>query len=1114
MSFKPLMKVPAAFFVAMALHHSTLEGVDLTPWMPKSSQMLVDLETKLKVVEGMKVHTHPVRTPELSLARDLSTDRLGNHYICGRGFIHRLVDNNGDGLFESTTPFTILDRDFHSIAWAGEHLYAATDNGLWRFTDADGNFLSDGVPDRIAAWSASAGAGASLSLAKRGSSELFVGGKWDSLPVNPAPNIGSAGPEVAAGGLILKHDLRKHTTELFARGFNNPMALSPNIFRDLISYDHGVQDGRSLPENVGGRILHVSPGSSHGYRREPGHWHESLGYFEDSIQTVLWTGNTRINDLAHYRHFHLPGQFFYGGLFGVDWASGRLLFYRLEPDGSSYSASPYLVAESTRNFGWAPRCIEVTPGGSLLVIHAETGSQGMIYEFSSAGQAATPPITREMDAVIRTPQPFAEWSIPSWIPLAEAIESDMFIECLIRDTPTAMEKLAALDALMETGTALSADMVDELSTLTSPEFMAYYFRYSPNLDAADMPEWSLLWAGKVLKQSSTPFATRLILEKLTGIPPEKLAGSQLPDHIWKLCESKDHRIRKIARACFFRLPHSRVERFFKQYPNLPSTRKVDLLAYDFSNEKGPVREWCTNGALQEIIDSTIDPHAILECLALAYQLNPLSEEHFHLRSPAPDGWAATLRDTVSDKARRLYPTSSTPLNNELARFLALTGSMDETLASRIASGIITRASAPRNIHYLRALIRSGLPLPPRLHKRVAETTVELARSAVTRFSLEDHALSDSLNTLLTQAVDQWEWFPETLGSLPDFPSERDGLILQLLEAEQIDFFLSQLLDPGDKGPAAAKVPEIKWSIPLVRALAKSNRPDSIRIMIQLWSIHNLRLPVMEFLAESPVPEMLPAVIESLDHPSPAIRNHALDALLKASPAPALNLQQTGALVRNLMAHQGESPTREKINTVIGLVSSEPPGLTGARDFEGNSFKDLGLFLHQQFQQRYPEDIRFLEVDPQDNPAEWAPVLESIDWSAGNPSLGKLVFNQRRCAQCHGPSYFFGPDLAETTSVRMAPRKLAEEILFPHRNITDGYRTWLVQGKGFQFMGFLVSRNSESALFTAGADTAARIRFDDINIAAPAHFSIMPGGLLAGLEGQQIADLIAYLQLLD
>jgi hypothetical protein len=118
-------------------------------------------------------------------------------------------------------------------------------------------------------------------------------------------------------------------------------------------------------------------------------------------------------------------------LFALDWTFGKIYFFPLTPDGSTYRTQPELFLEPIGTHGFAPTDAVVAPDGSLFVSIGGRKTRGAVYRIEFPGAAPVnefqndvPQTTAELDSVLLAPQPLDAWSRARWVPTAQRIGAE------------------------------------------------------------------------------------------------------------------------------------------------------------------------------------------------------------------------------------------------------------------------------------------------------------------------------------------------------------------------------------------------------------------------------------------------------------------------------------------------------------------------------------------------------------------------------------------------------------------------------------------------------------------------------------------------------------------
>ena len=105
----------------------------------------------------------------------------------------------------------------------------------------------------------------------------------------------------------------------------------------------------------------------------------------------------------------------------------------------------------------------------------------------------------------------------------------------------------------------------------------------------------------------------------------------------------------------------------------------------------------------------------------------------------------------------------------------------------------------------------------------------------------------------------------------------------------------------------------------------------------------------------------------------------------------------------------------------------------------------------------------------------------------------------------------GPDL--TRYQRDDLPTMLVSILDPSAEIREGYENVVVKTRDGRILsGFLAEQEANTVVLRGFDGSDSTLARDDIEKLTPAGRSLMPGGLLDGLDDQQLRDLFAYLRI--
>lgn len=1062
-------------FVITWLWMLQILAVDLTPWMPQEKPMIVEKSLGLKVVDGLKVSKLPLSSWEISQARSIRFSELGNPMICGPGFIQTLTKDKETKEWDHGISFTDISKDFFDICAVGPLIFATSSDGLWKFEDKNQDLKSDGKPTKVLSWNLKDQS--FPRLISQFQRVLFISGDWESIDELESSHNSFCG--------IIRLDLETQITRRFTHGLRKPHSIVSNLYGDVFCFDQGTQDTQNYQNTILARLIHVSKYSDNLLSDNSENFYRRDSKFPESVPVIQYQKAVNITDSVEYRHFHLPINFFYGGILATDWVNGRILFYKPTPNGSSYAMTPYVVVEPIQNNGWAPYSLSISPEGKLFVLQSQLKGPGGIFILEAKNGGSKPEIFSELDVVLRAPQPFEAWSYKSWSPLAKAIDNNNYLEILIKDTSTLLEKLSAMDCLIEKGFQFSDSIVTQLASHSPPELFAYYVSRKSGTSS-----FTQNWMKELLKSESA-FSKRKYLEQLLD-HPDWVSNKDILTTVMALCYAKDSHLRLVARQLYVGIPQSKLDFLFSNYEKLSNRQKMLTLIHARDNES----DFFSKEKVESILNQVRQLNLIWEGLDMALELLNLTKDEYALIENSNKSFSPTFKNSIQTKALKIFPTLDTALDKEISRLCAFIGVKNEILNQRFLNQIHPNSSNEDLTTLVRMAVQLDGEVPKRFRKRLAQSVIRLAR--ITRKNTFSNPNDPELiQPIIADAFKNWNWLQESLERLPSFPSASDGLLIGHFPSPQKEELLNVIIKEI-KNPLT-----FNWELDFIQAVAHSSLSNKMTLLGQLWNRQNLRGPILEFLAQDPSPTFLNAFIQSLDDPDPHKQKLAIQGILGVSPEPQLSIAQIGAITRCLSRNTFDLEISEKERLLKFFPKSELQ-----QNYVIDEKIPFGDSYLSIFEKTFPNDIRFLGLDPNDDPLSWKAKIDQINWLDGNIERGRSLYTQRRCIQCHSENSNFGP--SKKSLQKLTPEEILEHTKFPHKSVASAYQTWMVQGGNLKFMAFLSGKNPRSALFTLNSQTSVRLPVKSISLAEPAIFSLMPGGLLEGLTPEQLSDLIAYI----
>jgi putative heme-binding domain-containing protein len=156
--------------------------------------------------------------------------------------------------------------------------------------------------------------------------------------------------------------------------------------------------------------------------------------------------------------------------------------------------------------------------------------------------------------------------------------------------------------------------------------------------------------------------------------------------------------------------------------------------------------------------------------------------------------------------------------------------------------------------------------------------------------------------------------------------------------------------------------------------------------------------------------------------------------------------------------------------------------------------------------------RLLTAGP--SPEEYERFIRS---TRGDAKRGRALFadaGRLACGKCHrvrGEGGDVGPELSDVGGKFDRPQ-LVESVLYPSRQIVEGYRSTVVATRGGRVVAGVVREESAESLTLLDAEGRREVvRKSEIEERKPGEASIMPQDVATRLTREEFADLIAYLE---
>ncbi|MEO7297701.1 MAG: PVC-type heme-binding CxxCH protein [Verrucomicrobiota bacterium] len=323
----------------------------------------------------------------------------------------------------------------------------------------------------------------------------------------------------------------------------------------------------------------------------------------------------------------------------------------------------------------------------------------------------------------------------------------------------------------------------------------------------------------------------------------------------------------------------------------------------------------------------------------------------------------------------------------------------------------------------------------------------------------------------------------------------------------------------------ANEPTVRQTIATIRSVPRSDNATNLEnalLKIALNISNSSALRAESLAAAAPrVVELNQPLVEFLltclgkEKPS-LLRITAAEALSKAP----LNRSQLLALTRVLPTAGAIEMTK-----LLTAFSKSADGEVGTNLLavlnQSANLSSLRADTLRKTLQKYPPEIqqaaepllKKISVDTEKQKQrldELKPVL-----AGGDIQRGREIFfgNKASCSTCHsvqGAGGHVGPDLSKIAAIRAGP-DLLEAIIFPSASFARGFESFLITTTDDEIQSGIIGRETAEAIYLYGAGRIeTRIPRSSIKEIKQGAVSIMPEGLDAQLNRQELGDLIKFL----
>lgn len=367
----------------------------------------------------------------------------------------RLIDKDGDGIFESEQIIAEALNTCHGLFYDGPTLYAncfgprneAIDGpapaappgraggppqqgggipGFYKVDDTNNDGAGDNIQrlNRYVANGMGDHGPHAIRRGPDGSIDMMIGNNTfipdDLIDEATTPNFRNLkerqflpawndprfGNSTKAGmhGPMLRYQPANGRFSIQYSGLRNAYDFAYNLSGEAFTFDSDMEWDVNAPWFRDINTRHMIPGGDGGYRNGTGKFQNS--YF-DVLPPIRHLRRGSPVGVETYQAYAYPTRFF-DNLFEADWSRGRLLYTALTPAGATYTGREDL-AEFVHGEPMPITDVEVGPDGNLYFTTGGTQGTGGLYKIVWNGDRPAQPDMSGILGVVRQPQPLSSW---------------------------------------------------------------------------------------------------------------------------------------------------------------------------------------------------------------------------------------------------------------------------------------------------------------------------------------------------------------------------------------------------------------------------------------------------------------------------------------------------------------------------------------------------------------------------------------------------------------------------------------------------------------------------------------------------------------------------------
>ncbi|MCG6155435.1 DUF7133 domain-containing protein [Rubinisphaera margarita] len=1072
-----------------------------------SPGLLAAQQVPLKVPSGFAAQLYATH----ELAGDIqcmTTDSQGRIVVSGPGYIKTLIDADHDGTAESAELFADGPKTgAQGLCFDGNTLYCIGDEGLIAYRDEDADGKADGAPELI--YRCRTGGEHFTHAIRKGpdgwiymiaGNEAGIDESVISLEHSPILK-----PEA---GLLLRFSPNFGEIQVLCDGLRNAYDFDFNTSGELFTYDSDGERDISLPWYRPTRVFNSVPGMTHGWVSRS--W-KKPNYFHEMSPVMAETGRGSPTGVVCYAHQQFPVEF-QNTVFVLDWTYGRVIAVKIQRQGASWAAQSREFATGIGTYGFAPTDAVVGPDGDLFISVGGRGTQGTVFRIShSSGAPKQNPKATQLDQILNAPQPLAAWSRARWQPAAKSLGEEPILRAALDRNRTAAERIRAVEILTELFQGPDIDFMKSMVLEKDRELRARgVWAYGRVVEGRPDPQ-----ALQPFLVDSSPAVVRSALEALLTCPSNALTGFE--NEIAGCLGHEDHVVRYLA----LRVAARMTDAGFRAVGDIARTAgwpEAMLMAWAFVDRGYPGHPYGWHDIGTAALTRQKDPELQLTAVLLIQHAlggfgsspaHPAVFDGYLPRTPLDQD--AEQLQTLQQAIEEMYPSGDALVDWELARLTAMISPDSPALLEKLLTRITADSDPVSDLHHLIVLATLPSTRSEEQTGRTATALLQLHDKLEARKAVLDRNWDPRVRELYDALVTRDANLPKTIAEHEKFGRPEHNLFVDAMTGEARDTAIAAYFD-------AVQADRIDLSPDLLQRFQELDDPAVLQMAREALEDDSLRKQAVAVLAGSNESEDRETIRSGLKFEEFDIVSSCLQAISAWEEFQPEDLAAVVDLLVRLARRDGVdavwAEALQLTEPIARQLAEEHPPVPEAT-FPVSSI-DL---THQEIAAEwqgwlavsFPEALTFNTPADRSLQTDWHERLRQIDWDEGDADNGRLLFEQKQCAQCHGTRNAMGPDLAGAAD-RFSLDDLFEAIVNPHKDVSARYRgTILSTEEGKTYSGIVIYEAVDGLLLRDGSHRTIRIESDEIAFRKPLETSIMPADLLKDLNDGDLADLYAYLK---